>query len=231
MCSYILPRGDLIDLIICQKCLLHPRRVKKCWQTVWPPLAVLIVRQPWEQHMTVDYVPYITFLPHFDSADQMVYFCLILPLFTGDSAAIPQGMECKLVIQAPLANSKSTVQSVILSKYLWHKQWLKHDYSYLMLQLNLMIKLYVFCYLPDSFYKIMSHTWLALLQIRYPLAICKTCTLNTECLHKNAERPAAETMAHFLWISLLMQVLCKDCVSWWVQRWPAEGIRLLCKNK
>lgn len=53
-------------------------------------------------------------------------------------------MECKLVIQAPLANSESTVQSVTLSKYPWHKQSLKHDYSYLMLQLNFMIKLYIF---------------------------------------------------------------------------------------
>ena len=142
--------------------------------------------------MTVDYVWYITFLPHFDSVDQMVCFCLILSIFIGDSAAIPQGMECKLVIQAPLANSKRTVQSVILSKYLWHKQWLKHDYSYLMLQLNLMMKLYVSCYLSASFYKIMSHTWLALLHIRYPSVICKTCTLNTGCLPRKAERPIAE---------------------------------------
>lgn len=187
MCSHSLP-GDLIDLLILQKYLLYPQRVKKCWQTAWPPLAVLIIRQ----HMTVDCVLYVTFLPHFDSADQMVYFCLVLPIFTGDSADIPQGMECKLVIQAPLANSKHAVQSVIPSKYLWHKQWLKHDYSYLMLQLNLMIKLHVLCYLPASFYKITSLTWLALLQIRCPLVICKTCTLNTERLPKNTEWPTAE---------------------------------------
>lgn len=148
--------------------------------------------------MTVDYVRYITFLPHFDSADQMVCFCLVLPIFTGDSAAIPQGREWKLVIQAPLANSKRPVQSVILSKYLWHKQWLKHDHSYLMLQLNLMIKLYVSCYLSDSFYKIMSHTWLALLQIRYPSVICKTYTLNTGCLHRRGERPIAELWFIFI---------------------------------
>lgn len=38
------------------------------------------------------------------------------------------------------------VQSVTPSKYLWHKQSLKLDYSYLMLQLNFMIKLYVFIF-------------------------------------------------------------------------------------
>lgn len=159
--------------------------------------------------MTVDYIRYITFLPHFESANQMVCFCLILPIFTGDSAAIPQGMECKLVIQAPLANSKHTVQSVILSKYLWHKQWLKHDHSYLMLQLNLMIKLYVSYYLSASFYKIMSHTWLALLQIRYPSVICKSCTLNTGCLHGKAERPTAEWW--FIFFGYIVQ--CQGCLE------------------
>ena len=94
------------------------------------------------QRTTLDCVLYVTFLPRFDSsADQMVCFCQVLPISTGDSAAIPQGMECKLVIQAPLANSESTAQSVTPSKYLWHKQSLRHDYSYLMLQLNFMIKL------------------------------------------------------------------------------------------
>lgn len=68
--------------------------------------------------MTLDCVQYITFLPHLDSAHQMVCFCYVPPTSTGDSAAIPQGMECKLVIQAPLASSESTVQSVTLSKYL-----------------------------------------------------------------------------------------------------------------
>lgn len=121
------------------------------------------------QHMTLDYIPYITFLPHFDSADQMVCFCYVLPISTGDSAAIPQGMECKLVIQAPSANSESTVQSVTPSKYLWHKQSLKHDYSYLMLQLNFMIKLYVFIVSLLVFYKILSHKGLGLFEIRYPL--------------------------------------------------------------
>lgn len=57
------------------------------------------------QRTTLDWVLYVAFLPRFDSsADQMVCFCQVLPISTGDSAAIPQGMECKLVIQTPLAN-------------------------------------------------------------------------------------------------------------------------------
>lgn len=47
-------------------------------------------------------------------------------------------------MQAPLANSERTAQSVTPSKYLWHKQSLKRDYGDLTLQLNFVMKLYVF---------------------------------------------------------------------------------------
>lgn len=72
-------------------------------------------------------------------------------------------------MQAPLANSERTAQSVTPSKYLWHKQSLKRDYGDLTLQLNFVMKLYVFIISLLVFYKILPHQGHGLLTTSYPL--------------------------------------------------------------
>lgn len=146
------------------------------------------------------------------------WFCRPNGLLLSSSPQIHWGLSChstghgvQISYSAPLANSENAMQSVILSKYLWQKQWLTHDYSYLMLQLNFMIKLYVFCYLPDSFYKIMLHKWLALLEIRYPLVICTTCTPDVNVLQQG-RKTNNRTMFHFLLKKMLQSKQCVRCM-------------------